>query len=95
MLSRCFGGESEVGLAPYIDMLNHRQGAQRPSAFEQDGQVYVYVNTPKDPQLGLQQGLREGEELCICYNHVAAGPNSVAPWRSLMNFGFVPDELRA
>ena len=85
VLSRCFGDDEVVGLAPFIDLMNHACEAPAPRAMEQeDGSVNVTVparwgDAPRE--------VAAGEEVFISY--VAR----TDPLTAFLSFGFVPEEL--
>ena len=103
VLSRAFGSEDALGLAPLIDLLNHRQGAARPAAiaFRADKENAGEQGSDDDPQdvcvcvTSSQDGrplaLAQGDELCISY--VGGRRNQAGRINALLNFGFVPSEL--
>ncbi|GLC41194.1 hypothetical protein PLESTB_001528200 [Pleodorina starrii] len=88
VLSRSFGREPDVALAPYIDLCNHRHGAPRPGGFvdEQDGVSYAFVESSS---FGEPRALLAGDEVYVSY--IAAGGD---PLSTFLNLGFVPPELQ-
>lgn len=97
VLSRSFGHEPDVALAPYIDLCNHRQGSPQPGAFtrdapeggaeqgEQEEEVYAFVESSFG---GRPLALAAGDEVYISY--VAS---NAAAKQAFLNLGFVPPEL--
>ena len=100
MKSRAFGSDRVLGLAPVIDLLNHRQGAPKPRPWSpepvgdqeakngeppaEEDVLWFVTSMLQDQLLPLQAG----QELYITY--IA---RSCSPFTSLLNFGFVPPEL--
>ncbi|KXZ46517.1 hypothetical protein GPECTOR_43g954 [Gonium pectorale] len=87
VLSRSFGRDPDVGLAPFIDLCNHRHGAPRPAGFvdERYGAPYAYVESSA---FGRPRPLAAGDEVYVSY--AADGGDPLA---AFLNLGFVPPEL--
>lgn len=85
-MSRAYGRSPDLGLAPYIDMINHKQGAAKPSGEEIDGEGFACLSPSMDGKVAVVQA---GEELYISYIS-----SQCLPSRAFHNFGFVPPELR-
>eukprot|EP00193_Tetraselmis_chui_P015526 CAMPEP_0177778182 /NCGR_PEP_ID=MMETSP0491_2-20121128/15810_1 /TAXON_ID=63592 /ORGANISM="Tetraselmis chuii, Strain PLY429" /LENGTH=265 /DNA_ID=CAMNT_0019297423 /DNA_START=342 /DNA_END=1140 /DNA_ORIENTATION=+ len=83
VLSRCFGNIQEgVGMAPYIDLMNHDALATKPSGYmDDDGKEFVFVPSVFN---GVPRALTPGDEIFISYATLKA------PSEMLMSFGFVP-----
>ncbi|PNH11431.1 hypothetical protein TSOC_001791, partial [Tetrabaena socialis] len=88
VLSRSFGRDPHIGLAPYIDLLNHRAGSPLPGGFldEQDGLPYAFVQSS---HFGETRELAAGDEVYISYGC------SGDPLATFLNLGFVPPEMLA
>lgn len=86
VLSRSFGREPDVGLAPYIDLCNHRHGAAKPGGFvdEATGQAYACISASL---YGKPTAMAVGDELFVSYSEAAN------PLQAFLNLGFVPPEL--
>ncbi|KAG2501281.1 hypothetical protein HYH03_001083 [Edaphochlamys debaryana] len=93
VLSRSFGGGADLGMAPYIDLLNHREGAPKPRSFvdsdddDAGGRGFVVIDCSLH---GEPQALAAGEEAFISYAAAEAGGD---PLQAFLNLGFVPPEL--
>mmetsp|Transcript_1208 Transcript_1208/g.2885 ORF Transcript_1208/g.2885 Transcript_1208/m.2885 type:complete len:353 (-) Transcript_1208:17-1075(-) len=89
VLSRAFSSHPQLGLAPLIDSMNHRAGADHPEPVrvngEEEDDTYFYVTAARD---GFPAALAAGDELCIRY--VDAGTSPKDAW---LSYGFVPPEL--
>jgi len=85
VLSRAFGSDTELGMAPLIDMCNHRAGADTPWGSEDvDGQPVSCITSCHN---GQPSELLAGDELFISYMA------RCSPLEAFLNFGFVPPEL--
>mmetsp|Transcript_37754 Transcript_37754/g.52427 ORF Transcript_37754/g.52427 Transcript_37754/m.52427 type:complete len:347 (-) Transcript_37754:140-1180(-) len=92
VLSRSFSSHPQLGLAPFIDLLNHHPAASHPELVqvqEEEGveEFFYYVTSAKD---GEVQPIQYGEELHIKYHDY-----DTPPMEAFMSYGFVPDELWA
>jgi hypothetical protein len=83
VVSRCFGSNADVALAPLIDSCNHAAGAGTPWALAAPGGSALVCVSP------AAGGLEAGEELCISYGPLEAGSGETA-LGVFLNFGFVP-----
>ncbi|MEW5302743.1 MAG: hypothetical protein WDW36_005493 [Sanguina aurantia] len=87
VMSRSYGRSPDLGLAPYIDLLNHKHGAGKPSGEDIDGEGFACLSPCSQGEPCLME---EGEELYVSYI------SSQCPaLRAFNNFGFVPPELRS
>lgn len=85
VLSRCFGDDDVVGLAPFIDLMNHSCYAPPPQGMTgEDGSVRMYVPALWDDE---PREVKAGEEVLISY--VAR----TDPMTAYLSFGFIPEEL--
>jgi hypothetical protein len=90
VLSRAFGSGQTLGLAPLIDLLNHKDHASKPFPMQVDGQTFACVTS--SVSIGSSNNkmfieLVEGEELCISY--LKRGPEDQL--ETYLNFGFVSE----
>ncbi|KAG2432957.1 hypothetical protein HXX76_008685 [Chlamydomonas incerta] len=95
VLSRAYGRESDLGLAPYIDLCNHTLGAPRPGGFTQveaEGPgkparevSYAFIESSR---YGKPLPLAVGDEVYVTY--AADGGDPLA---AFLNLGFVPPEM--
>lgn len=86
VLSRCFGAEGDLRLAPFIDVCNHHRYAASPRRYSADSSDCTYAVVSSSWQ-GQQRPLNVGDELYINYD-----PNT-PPLPAFLSFGFVPEEL--
>ena len=87
VLSRAFGSGNALGLAPVIDLPNHKQGAIKPFPMELDGQTFVCVTSSSCSSSNDESlvELCKGEELYISY--VKSRPEDKL--ETFLNFGFI------
>jgi len=89
VVSRAFSSHPELGLAPLIDIMNHRGGADHPEPVRMNGEdeddIVFYVTSARN---SFPAALGAGEELHIQY----VGANTT-PKESFLSYGFVPSEL--
>ncbi|GIL45864.1 hypothetical protein Vafri_3000 [Volvox africanus] len=93
VLSRSFGNDPDIALAPFIDLCNHRHGAPRPGGFvdERDGVSYAFIassSNNNNSSCERVHALAAGEEVYISYVMAKADPLT-----TFLNLGFVPPEL--
>ncbi|KAG2448771.1 hypothetical protein HYH02_006124 [Chlamydomonas schloesseri] len=91
VLSRAYGREPELGLAPYIDLCNHTLGAPRPGGFteeEEEGGREVSYAVIESSRYGKPLPLAVGDEVYVTY--AADGGDPLA---AFLNLGFVPPEM--
>lgn len=89
VVSRAFSTHPQLGLAPFIDTMNHAAGADHPEPVrvnaDEEEDIYFYVTAARD---GFPAALKPGEELCIQYID-----GRTAPKEAWLSYGFVPPEL--
>ena len=89
VISRAFSSHPELGLAPFIDLMNHRAGTDHPEPVrvnsDEDDDVFFYVTSAND---GYPAALVAGDELSIQYIDGRATPKE-----AFLSYGFVPPEL--
>eukprot|EP00798_Chlamydomonas_sp_ICE-L_P020860 gene20860-27697_t len=91
VMSRAFGSDQAVGLAPCIDLLNHKLGSVRPQPHvfgsdegAEEEECMWFVTAGQNERL---IPLQAGDELYISY------VKNCTASMSMLNFGFVPPEL--
>ncbi len=91
VISRAFSSHPDLALAPFIDLMNHRAGADHPEPVrvnsDEEDDTYFYVTSAKD---GFPAALSAGEELAIQYID-----GRTTPREAFLSYGFVPPELWA
>lgn len=89
VVSRAFGGQEQLGLAPFIDLCNHQADFLPPSGGKdaETGEDAALVHLPRD--------LAAGEEVFISYiaREAPEASRARAALDAFLNFGFVPPEL--
>lgn len=86
VLSRAFGSDEGLALAPLIDLLNHQHGASKPFPMVLDGKTYACVTSSRSSLCHESlAAMDEGEELYISY--VKSRPGDML--ETFLNFGFI------